>query len=1094
MGSGHSTSGGRTGVRNFLPTIAIAVTIALVTAVLTIVAHHQVADDSTPPVPVADTGTTLDLPRSGLVVTLSRPGFVATPATDGSDNAFLVSVVAETSVAAVELLAGATVVDRIVPDERVASRTDRLVWHPDGSGTTTVVARAYGADGRIGQSNPLRVDVRPDLPVAGLVRAVAAPGETLGDLANRYGADVSTVAAWNQLTDTDPGAALPAGTEVEVPIDLPTIEPTATISNARGIRGPRSAGRSLPPLPSDLTPAAVPRLAVAVRGCGATIDAQPGADGQELYLLQVPPTGGTYEAVAALTDPSVAIPAGRGTHDFVVAAGLAGALVAWSDPVTVTVDDPACSGWKGTARLQDGRLLLDGGAEAESAYLYLSTSPGDWVRVPAEGAVPRGNDGAYDFAGLLPPLPGSTLRLEAWGRTNGQLAALGTGTYTPPEPPSGTNDHLLPSTAVSMGDNLPIPKAQLWWLRPADWKHGGDPPKAVTAGEVPGTPNLHFQWTAPNPSVTHGIVQVTSAAVPPTAGPNPGGVLLQKNVFGNGGTFDVDFAKVLSAYLSQLNTGVTQVNSPGNQSYQAIAGLGVSGGAPSPDITASPHPLDLDPTDDFDFQDAEGVFHQLFVVRVVPMAGDSWGGLVSNDVALDVTPSGALVAPAGARPYSLDVQLVTPPRPPDPSKMNCWEFAGWTDTTALQQHLDAEAKAAEASFSGVNLGPYTVWKTLVTAVGNGPICAGCYHIGNLTVGVAGADCSDSGFFDDLFDAFKTFVNMLSSAFAFIKAQIIDLVVSATGCKAAGDTAASICSTLAEAVLDAALASLGIPPSLPNWDQLIAAAEGDIVALGVGLATQLGVPCDDASFAAEVDGQDDLTCEAALKALLHEAEAQIDQLYSDTATAMGFNFPELMKVRPHPSGQVGPAEVKITVHPNQYSKAEKGKTCTAGLFSSSTWIGKIDLATTAKIGKYATGPFVSGVVPNVLGGVYQIPQLVYAGPPFEANYVQLPDLYADSKDPTGYRSASRTYQIYPPTQFDPVQVNQLYIYTQQGVTGSNGEPVPGVTYFGYQWPEQVFLLNAGAHFKLVVVSSCATGAGAQTWLLPGFGTGPAVKEN
>ncbi len=920
MGSGHSASGGETGSRNLLPTIAIAVTISLVTAVLTIVAHRQLTDDSTTPVPIADTGAPLELPRSGLVVTLSRSGFVTTPVTDGSDNAFVVTVVAETSVAAVELLAGATVVDRIVPDERVATRTDRLVWHPDGGSTTTVVARAYGADGRIGQSNPLRVDVRPELPIAGLLHAVAEPGETLDALASRYDADIETIAAWNQLSDIDPGAALPPGTGVEIPIALPAVEPTATISDAQGIRRPQSGRRSLPPLPSDLTPAAVPRLAVAVRGCGATIDAQPGDQGQQLYLLQVPPTGGAYEPVAALADPSVAVPAGRGTHDFVLAAGHAGALVAWSDPVTVTVDDPTCSGWQGTARLQDGRLVVDGGTEAESAYLYLSVSPGDWTRVPAEGSVPRGNDGTYDFSGLLPPLPGSTVRLEAWGRTNGQLAALGKGTYTPPAPPSGTNDHLLPSTAVSMGDNLPFPKAQLWWLRPSDWKHGGDPPKAVTSGEVPGTPILHFQWTAPTPGVTHGIVQVTSTAVPATAGPQPGGVLLQKTVTGNGGTFDLDFAKVLAAYLNQQNGGVTQVNSPGNQSYQAIAGLGVSGGGSSPSITASPHPLDLDPTDDFDVEYEN--FHQLFVVRVVPMAGDSWGGLVSNDVDLDVTPSAGPVAPAGSRPYSLDFELVKPPRPPDPSKMNCWEFAGWTDPAALQQQLDAEAKAAAASATGVNLGTYTVWKALVTAVGDGPICAGCYHIGSLTVGVAGADCSDSGFFDDLFDAFKTFVNMLSSAFSFIKSQIIDLVVSATGCKAAGDSAASICSTLAEAVLDAALASLGIPPSLPNWDQLIAAAKGDIVALGVGLATQLGVPCDDASFAAEVDGQPGLTCEAALEALLDEAQAQIDQLYSDTATAMGFTFPALDEgpAPPVRAGGAGGGEAHRASHPVQQGRA------------------------------------------------------------------------------------------------------------------------------------------------------------------------------
>ena len=1088
MGSGHRAPRGETSVRRFLPTIAIGVAVALVSAVLTVVAHRQLADDSGSSVPVADAGATLELPRSGLVVTLSRPGFVTTPVTDGSDNAFVVSVVAERSVAAVELLAGASVVDRIVPDDRVASRTDRLVWHPDGAGTTTVVARAYGADGRVGQSNPLRVDVRPALPTAGIASVVSAPGETLGDLADRYGTDRSTVAAWNQSADRDPGAALPTGTEVEVPIGLGAIEPTTTTSNAQGIRGPTTS-RALPPLPSDITTAAAPHLEVATRGCGVTVDARPGADGQQLYLLQVPPTGGAYEPVAAITDPSVALGAGLGPHDFVLAAGDAGALVAWSDPVSVTVDDPACSGWQGTARLQDGSLVLDGGPEAESAYLYLSTSPGEWVRVPAKGSVPRGIDGGYGVAGSLPPLPGSTLRIEAWGRVNGQLTALGTGTYTPPPPPSGPNDHLLPSTAVGIGNDVSLPKAQLWWLRPADWKHGGDPPEAVTSGAVPGTPTLHFQWTAPTPAVTHGLVQVTSAAVPPTAGPDPGGVLVQKTVTGNGGTFDLDFATVLDAFLAQQNGGIAQVSPPGSQTYQAIAGLGALGGGSTPSITASPHPLDLDPTDDFD---VEEVFHQLFVVRVVPMAGDSWGGLVSNDVDLDVTPSGARVAPAGARPYALDVQLVKPPRPPDPSKMNCWEFAGWTDPAALQEHLDAEAKAAAASATGVNLGTYTVWKALVTAVGDGPICAGCYHIGSLTVGVAGADCSDSGFFDDLFDAFKTFVNMLSSAFAFIKDQIIDLVVSATGCKAAGDTAASICSTLAEAVLDAALASLGIPPSLPNWDELIAAAKGDIVALGVGLATQLGVPCDDASFAAEVDGQPGLTCEAALEALLDEAQAQIDQLYSDTATAMGFHFPDLMKVRPHPSGQVGPAEVKVTVHPTQYSKAEKGKTCPALILSNSIWAGKIDLATTAKVGKYVTGPLVSGVVPSVFGGVYQIPHQFWAGSPFEANFVQLPDLQFDSTDPTGYRATSRTYQVYPPTQFDPVQVNQLYIYAQQGVTGSNGEPVPGVTYFGYQWPEQVFLLNAGAQFTLTVVSGCATGTGSHTWILPGFAPAPAVK--
>lgn len=1076
-------------------TVAVVVAVALTASLLTIVARAQLEEDDALPVAVAADVADVDLPPSGLVVSLSRPGFTDLPGTLGVESAFVTSVVAAEPVAAVELLAGGEVVARVLPEEPTVERTDRLTWLPEAEGPVTVLARAYDAKGHVGQSNPLRVDVRAPEPVAGLAAVTSVEGDTLDAIAARYGVTGASVAEWNQIPGVGPADPLPLGTALEVPVALPAWSPTAAATAGRSVPL-GSPGRSSvpggpaapPPMPAGLALAVPPTLAVAVDGCTATVEATAGEAGQDLVLLQAPPTGGAFVPVAALTGEPVELPVTTGIHDLVVAAGDGGSLAAWSAPVTVPVTDDACSGWDGEVRLDGGRLVAD--TEADAAYLYLSTTPTEWVRVPAEGFVARGPSG-FDFTGVLPPLTGATLAVEAWGRIGAELTFIGRGTFTPPPPKDGAQSP--PGSVVSISDAVPLPKVQLWWLRPADWKHAGDPPKAVTAGEVLEPTTLEFQWSAALPGVTHGLVQVTAAPVPAQAGPNPGGVLYLGFAPGHGGTFTIDFKKVVNTFLAKQNgTLIDAKTGLGTQTYQALAGLAGDDSTTS-SLPYSPVPIDLDPLDDDEVQE---LLKQLFVVRVVPMIGDTWTGLVSNDVSLTVDTAGLFpVAPAGEKPYELDVKMVQPPRPPDPWKMSCWQFVGWTDEAELQKKLAEEQAAANAA-GHPNLGEYTVWKVLVDAVGSGPICGGCYHFGSLTVAVAGADCSDDDFLDMLWDGFKTFVNMLSSTFAFIKASIVDIVVSATGCKSAGDTAASICSTLATAALDAALISLGIPPSLPNWDQLVAAAKGDIVELGVGLATDLGVPCDEADFAAEIHGQKGLTCEEALSALLDEAVAQIDQLYADTAKSMGFSFPALMKVRPHPSGQVGPAAIEITVNPTKYSAAEGGKTCSVGAYPGAAWAAKIDPFATAAMGKQAGSPIVSGIAPGFTQGTkigpVLIPQLSWSGKPFETGFWDLPDL--PKAGANTYGPASRTYQVYPPAELDPVQVAVLATYTS-GMTDAQGKPVVGVSKFWYQWPRHVFLLNQSALFKLLITSGCATGTGLHAWLVPGYGPGlPQVVLN
>lgn len=1079
-----SADGGSPGRRRRWPSrIGAAVLVALAASLLTTVVHRQVTADEIEPPAIADDVASIGIPRSGMVVSLTRPGFVDLPARVGLENAFVASTVAAGDIAAVELLAGSAVVARAIPAARGTTGTQRLVWTPDRTGPVTLVARAYGEDGQVGLSNPVRVVAAEPVPAVGLATVATGDGETLGGLAARLGANSREIAERNGLGDVALDAPLPPGTELEIPLAAPGPESSVAPGVAlpgRGRARPTQGGTPLPPLPASIDPVPAPVVQAVADGCGVTVEATTDDDGQTLFLLHAPPAGSAFVPVAALPPGPVVVPASSGIHDFVVGAAEGGSLVAWSDPVTVPVDDEACSGWEGTARLDGSTLQVAG--EAEQAYLYLSTASQAWVRVPESGFVPRGIDG-FDFAGLLPPMAGSSLALEAWGRDGGALVPLGTGRFTPPAPPaSGGVQVLEGGPTLGIGGAIAFPTAQLRWLRPPDWDEAGDPPQALTSGFVPEPKPLQFQWNAPIPGVTHGIVQVTSSAVPLGAGPAPGGVLRQLVVPGHAGTFEIDFQQVVDAYYAlQSGTLLSASDAFADQSYQVFAGvlLGDTGATTTTGVPLSPHPLDLDPTDDFDVE----ALGEHFFVRVVPMVADTWTGLVTNDVDLEVDPSGLFpVAPAGERPYDLDVALTQPPRPPNPSRMSCWQFTGWSDEAAVQQALAAEASAGQGIY-----GTYTLWSAMVAMLGSEPICAGCYHLGSTTVALAGSTCADNSLIGDLFEAFQTFVDMLSSTFAFIKAQIVELAVSASGCTALGDTAASVCSTLATVALDAALASFGIPPSLPNWDQLVAAAEGEIVEVGVQLATQAGVPCDEADFATEIHGSDVLSCEGVIEAFLGEVQAQIDDLYADTAASMGFGFPPLMTVRPHPSGQVGPAAVTITVNPTQYSAAESGETCNVGAYPSSAWAGTIDPVATAALGAQVGGPIVSGLVPGTYPGSFtgptRIPQLSWSGSPFEANFWTLPDLPKKAGTLNQYLPASRTYQLYPPLAYDPVAVSELLASTQ---------PSQPVTQFWHQWPRQVFLLNSGSLFKLVITSGCATGTGLHAWILPGFGPGPAAQ--
>jgi hypothetical protein len=90
-------------------------------------------------------------------------------------------------------------------------------------------------------------------------------------------------------------------------------------------------------------------------------------------------------------------------------------------------------------------------------------------------------------------------------------------------------------------------------------------------------------------------------------------------------------------------------------------------------------------------------------------------------------------------------------------------------------------------------------------------------------------------FGSFLDALKDAVNWISKAYASLKGELVAAVASAIpGC-------GSACQAVLEAGVNAGMAALGMPPSLPNFDQLEAMGEGYLVDMIAQQAAQSGVP-------------------------------------------------------------------------------------------------------------------------------------------------------------------------------------------------------------------------------------------------------------
>lgn len=881
------------------------------------------------------------------------------------------------------------------PDPGASSDRAVFEWVAQ-PGTNVLLARATTAAGAA-WSNPLAIEAT-DQPAS--IVAVLPSGQlpTADELA-AAGIEPAAIEVLDDLDGTHTAVALP-----------PPVPP-ATES----------------PAPAAAEPGGDPRIVV--DDCVARLADTARTDG--LVVSRLGPGGTAFEVTAPAGGYGETL--GPGTH-YVLLQPTSGSDTARSEPIRVEVGEECGAAWEGDVALRSGLLEFSGAADL--VYLYLSTDGSNWQRVPKnpQTFVPAAG-GSADFTAHLPRVLGGEVHIEAWGWAGGGLVHLGDGHVQTPAPAS---------EFIGLGGGV-----ELQWLeRPG--AHGL-PDVLSTAGTLDEAGAVDLRWTTDLPGLTHVLWQVTGMPV-------PHGNVLTAPVLASGWDDDGEFSVDLEPLTHVPRLGAATAAGPG---YEQLVPIGPAGdvltetpilpgtstvtGLVTTTTTPPPGEIIGALLDEFTTDE--------FYVRVLPFAGEQYLGKPSNDVFLRIGLTAQeildLYEPpeeeAPVRVYDLADLHVEPPQAPMLQYSACFEFVGW-NVAAMDW----------AQFGWW----YGYWGTYVTGYPWNP------KPGVMICPDTGDD--DGGWFSGvpILGELEQFVilgvgalDWASGAFADVKAWVVDKIVTFTGCKAAGGTVQKWCDAAATIAVDAALIYLGIPPSLPNSEDLAAIVKGDLSAGLVGLANDLGIPCDEIATADDLD--DDVpTCEEIADELLDEVEAQATEMFRQAASSVGLYFPPGMQVKPSTAGQPVPAVVTATVVPRPGAPFDPPPQCQALITTQSEWWSLFGFTLPAS---HDFGPTY------YLGAGQPVP---VSGEPFEYRTVPLSADQPFAHSPLV--PATRSWMVGSANWFlADIPVYSTSTSPYDDIVWTHPSTLPALS----------LLLHEGAQFTAAVFSSCAGYAEATVTVPP-----------
>ena len=801
----------------------------------------------------------------------------------------------EAGVAALELWDGdrLAAVEEADPASVSPAFYARWQWEPEDLGPHTLFVRAVDVRGGVVQSNAVRVQVAqarvPDTGRAvGRAMALAGSGFAVGR---------AMALAGNGF-----------------PVDL-AAAPTAP---KYGI--------------------GVPTLQTNLEGCQLNLevsDAPPEALG--IQLVGLAPAAASFTPLMTLTPDAAKQTqtvnlAGGGIFLF-SASAFDDSVLAYSPPVEVAApENCATGGWSGDVSLVDGKLNAP--QQVDQAYLYLTQGDGAAVRIPAEQSqfVDAAQDGVLDFGPLLPPLDGSALEIEAWGWKQGALVKLGNGSFTPtPSPtptgggPAGGGAPIAfggSASASGMLTTLKVVNRVLSnsssappgvdCIGPPEFCSYEEPANATTI-ERPAigstTPIIEkFQWTTLLPNVSQFAWQILPYPPANTADlASP--FLIDQGVIAvapgqSEGEFSLDFRKYFLATVAVLDLEFN-TSSGGNA---ALAPLFPGKGSATPSPTPTPG---SGTQSQFAFSGADPLkllgFGNRFYVRIVPIQFNS-AMLPSGAVTLDVVePAEPIQVPPLYETWNPDAYTIqwsaTLPVGPNPDYARC----------ALVKAVGSDVPS-----------PWS--ETYKQAMSSGePLC---YE-----------PPSDDGWSPfDVFEAFVEFVadvwDYVSDGIDWIKEKVVSAVLVAVPCKQIASEA--VCKGIANTALDAALITMGVPPTLPDFDTVVAGLKGDLATFIVesagsipGVAEACGL-----AEAGNVVSSKVKTCEELAGVAIDQIVAQVKQARSDAAAqAAGIpTWPGLV-LEPDPRGIWHAPSFNLTI--TRTSDPKLPKACSLSVWMKST---------------------------------------------------------------------------------------------------------------------------------------------------------------
>lgn len=679
---------------------------------------------------------------------------------------------------------GALIESRQAQTDEAGKALAEWNWVPAGLGDHILLIQAKTPQGQASTSNLVRLTTTD--PSGGSAQITAGEGDTWNNLAEQYNTTPEELQARNP--ELDPGQQPDPGQGVWVPLNPPSPPPSAPQSPPVEVpQGPFKPVEALPPerFGPDLTglvdpedsPPAAPALAAEVEDCLVNLFITDRAEDEVgFFVYRGGPDQTSLQSIGILEanegdQPLLFADPGQHGNVVYVVAAFNQAGEAQSNPASVDIDAATCAppeqSQPGGVRWEGPELILP--QPVDSVYYYISMGGGPWSRVPGPPGwflAPKGDrldvESFYNIAAGGPGQQswgGGTVRIEAWGWKDGSLVPLGEAQKEFPAS-HPTSLYVCPWGCGS--DPTTFPREPEFYL---DWESSKT--------------ELEFEWATAAPYVDKVVWQVSQ-------NPFPSDPVLLDTAFtqevlltdvrirldGRRGWFTVDFGEGLSAAEEETPPAPTGTSSADSGSA-TYAGVAVSLSSMNSFIPWNPLFLQ------------QGSWY----VRAIPMAGNQVVAEASNVVIIHIGP-----------PLESEFEPFTPPKVYD---VRVLEFRPlhWPEAGLCPGASVTETECRFPPFQGIPMFDDDPANDFVLPPGT-PFCPAPY------------DPDDKAWYEHVWDAIEGAVGFVSKLYEDIKQAAVDAV---GGLVCGGD---ATCKMALRAGLEIGLAAMGIPPSIPNLDQLM----------------------------------------------------------------------------------------------------------------------------------------------------------------------------------------------------------------------------------------------------------------------------------